>query len=115
MITPVRKRYVMKNLVRSVTRRGTRWSGAMAALLLGLSAPAALHAQAAPADRLKVLFLGDDALHRPYERAKEILPVLANNGIDMFYTDDVSDLNKENLDRYHALIFYNNQSTLPPA
>ena len=98
--------------MKSLVMNSTTWSRAMLALLLGLSAPAMLEAQAAPADRLKVLFLGDDALHRPYARAKEILPALARNGIDMFYTDDVSDLNDENLDLYHALIFYNNQSTL---
>lgn len=88
---------------------------ALLALILGAVAPAALQAQAEPADRLQVLFLGDDALHRPFERAKGILPVLADNGIDMFYTDDVSALNRENLDRYHALIFYNNQAGLPDA
>lgn len=101
--------------MKTLVMKSSAWSRAGLALLLGLCAPAALDAQAAPADRLKVLFLGDDALHRPYARAKEILPALARNGIDMFYTDDVSDLNKENLDRYHALIFYNNQSTLSDA
>lgn len=105
----------MKSLVMKTVSSGALWSRTMLALLLGIVAPAALQAQAEPADRLQVLFLGDDGLHRPYERAKEILPALARNGIDMFYTNDVSDLNKENLDLYHALIFYNNQEELPAA
>jgi hypothetical protein len=46
----------------------------------------AAQAQAEPAE-VKVLFLGDDGHHRPFVRAKEILPVLAYNGVDMFYTD----------------------------
>ncbi|MEX2529883.1 MAG: PVC-type heme-binding CxxCH protein [Gemmatimonadota bacterium] len=77
--------------------------------------PSELDAQAPPADRLQVLFLGDDGHHEPYERAKAILPVLAGNGIDMFYTADPVDLNAENLSRYHALMFYNNQSQISNA
>jgi hypothetical protein len=73
---------------------------------------AAAETVAPPADRLRVLFLGDDGHHRPYVRAKDILPVLANNGIDMFYTDEADDLNMESLRQYHALVFYNNQPAI---
>jgi putative membrane-bound dehydrogenase-like protein len=73
-----------------------------------------VEAQAPPANvnRLSVLFLGDEGSHRPFERAKTILPVLATNGIDMFYTDKPEDLNPAELAKYHSLIFYNNQPTL---
>jgi hypothetical protein len=86
-------------------------------LLLGplvgaLALPAAAPAQAPAGGRVQVLFLGDEGHHRPYERAKEILPVLAYNGIDLFYTDDPDDLDPAVLDRYHALVFYNNQPTI---
>jgi uncharacterized protein len=77
--------------------------------------PPALDAQAPPADRLQVLFLGDDGHHQPSVRAQGILPVLAQQGIDMFYTDDPADLNPARLSRYHALIFYNNQPAISPA
>jgi putative membrane-bound dehydrogenase-like protein len=58
--------------------------------------------------RLRVLFLGDNGHHRPTQRAQQLLPALARNGIDLFYTDDLSDLNDTELDRYQALVLYNN-------
>lgn len=64
---------------------------------------------AAPDARVRVLFLGDNGHHRPTERAKSVLPVLAHNGIDLFYTDDPADLAPEVLSQYHTLVFYNNQ------
>jgi len=60
--------------------------------------------------RLRVLFLGDDGHHRPAERARQILPVLAADGIDLFYTDDPDDLDAEILEPYDALVLYNNHS-----
>src|SRR5690606_8041571 len=64
--------------------------------------------------RLKVLFLGDNGHHQPNDRAKSVLPVLTERGIDMFYTDDPADLNLETLSGYHALIFYNNHREISP-
>ncbi len=72
-------------------------------------------AQAPAADRLTVLFLGDEGHHAPYARAKDMVPVLGTNGIDMFYTDDPGDLSPGVLDDYHALIFYNNQPAMSEA
>lgn len=76
------------------------------------AAPAVLSTKAAPAppaNRVRVLFLGDNGHHRPTDRAKSVLPVLAHNGVDLFYTDDPADLAPEVLKDYHALVFYNNQ------
>jgi putative membrane-bound dehydrogenase-like protein len=58
--------------------------------------------------RLRVLFLGDNGHHRPTQRAQQILPALSRNGIDLFYTDKLEDLNDTELDRYQALVLYNN-------
>ena len=58
--------------------------------------------------RLRVLFLGDNGHHRPTQRAQQILPALARNGIDLFYTDRLEDLTDSELDRYQALVLYNN-------
>ncbi|HZI27039.1 MAG TPA: PVC-type heme-binding CxxCH protein [Gemmatimonadaceae bacterium] len=63
--------------------------------------------QGAP-QRLRVLFLGDNGHHRPTQRAQQLLPALARNGIDLFYTDKLEDLNDNELDRYQALVLYNN-------
>lgn len=79
------------------------------------AAPPAELLHAAPAERLKVLFLGDNAVHTPTPRAKSILPMLASRGVDMFYTDNVADLNRDVLRNYHAIILYNNQMTIAPA
>ena len=47
-----------------------------------------------------MLFLGDNGHHRPGERAQQLLPALAPNGIDLFYTDRTSDLNDAELARF---------------
>jgi putative membrane-bound dehydrogenase-like protein len=102
--------------------RAVKLERAAAALLLGLGAwglgPGVSSAesrasipQSAPQgtpQRLRVLFLGDNGHHRPTQRAQQLLPALARNGIDLFYTDKVEDLNDNELDRYQALVLYNN-------
>ena len=65
------------------------------------------HSQQGP-QRLRILFLGDNGHHRPTQRAQQLLPALARNGIDLFYTDRLEDLNDTELDRYQALVLYNN-------
>jgi putative membrane-bound dehydrogenase-like protein len=69
----------------------------------------------AEAPRIKVLFLGDNGGHRPIDRAADLLAPLARAGIDMAYTDDLNDLNSENLARYDGLIIYANHTTISPA
>jgi putative membrane-bound dehydrogenase-like protein len=100
--------------------RAVRLERAAAALFLALVLPAtaeaqtprAAVAQSARPERLRVLFLGDNGHHQPTRRAKEILPVLAQNGIDLYYTDDRDDLNDAELDRYDAVMLYNNHLTV---
>ncbi|MEX2381846.1 MAG: PVC-type heme-binding CxxCH protein [Opitutales bacterium] len=58
------------------------------------------------AERLKVLFLGDDREHRPTERLRDIARPMLDRGIELNYTGDLNDLNRENLDRYDALLLY---------
>ena len=85
-----------------------------AALLVALLLPTGAQAQVATphAERLRVLFLGDDGHHVPTRRAKELLPVLAKDGVDLFYTDNRDDLNPSELARYHAVMLYNNHLTV---
>jgi len=63
---------------------------------------------------LKVLFLGDNGHHRPAERFAELQPVLAPRGIEIVYTDRLSDLDPAVLAAYDALAVYANIDTLPP-
>lgn len=81
------------------------------ALLLLLAT--GLAAQAAPA-RLSVLFLGDNAAHRPADRFRQLAPVLKKRGIDLTYTDKTTDLNAANLAKYDGLIVYANHTKITP-
>lgn len=94
--------------------RAARLAAAATAFLLATWVPPSLVAQTPSprAERLRVLFLGDNGHHQPTRRAKELLPVLANDGIDLFYTDSRDDLNDAELDRYHAVMLYNNHQSV---
>jgi putative membrane-bound dehydrogenase-like protein len=82
--------------------------------LLGVSALVAVAADA-PASKAKpltVLFLGDKGLHRPADRYAQIAPVLAGRGIEVAYTERVSDLNPDTLGKYDALLVYANTTEI---
>jgi hypothetical protein len=111
MIEPVSRKTLSR--VRATAAR--RAIVSVIALALAILPCSELRAQAADGGRLKVLFLGDNGHHRPYARAKEMLPVLAYNGIDLFYTAEPGDLTSEVLNRYHTLVLYNNHLTITPA
>lgn len=63
---------------------------------------------AAPAEGLKLLFLGDNGSHRPVDRFAELAPVLSTRGIELKYTDDVTHLNSETLAGFDGLVLYAN-------
>ncbi|MBN9119275.1 MAG: ThuA domain-containing protein [Planctomycetes bacterium] len=64
--------------------------------------------------KLKVLFLGDSAGHRPAERFKQLQPVFAKRGIELTYTDNLDDLNAKTLSAYDALMIYANHTKISP-
>ncbi len=70
--------------------------------------------QAADPPALKVLFLGDNGHHRPRDRFDQLQPVLARRGIELVYTDRVSDLNAKTLAGYDALLIYANTESITP-
>lgn len=72
-------------------------------------------ARAQKTDGLQVLFLGDHGHHQPAQRALQIYPYMASRGIQLVYTDDVMELNAENLSHYDALMLYGNTVHLPKA
>ncbi len=90
-------------------------------LLLGLTFAPFSRGAAQPAagpdssrPKLRVLFLGDRGHHRPADRAAQIKPVLAGRGIDVTYTEKTSDLNRETLAKYDALLIYANTESITP-
>jgi putative membrane-bound dehydrogenase-like protein len=84
---------------------------ACAVLVWALAAPAAGGADAA----IKVLFLGDGGHHQPAERFAQLEPVLESRGVELVYTDKVSDLDPKVLSAYDALVVYANIDNLPLA
>jgi putative membrane-bound dehydrogenase-like protein len=64
--------------------------------------------------RLSLLFLGDNAGHRPSERFRELAPVLKKRGIDLTYTDKLTDLTTETLGKYDGLVIYANHTKITP-
>ena len=69
---------------------------------------------AAGEGELSLLFLGDDGHHQPALRARQLIPALAKRGIDVTYTNDVSDLNAKTLAAYDGLIVYANHEKISP-
>src|SRR5690606_33143862 len=84
---------------------GSRCLMAAAACAVLALAAASASAQDAP---LRALFLGDQGHHQPHQRFLQLEPVLAGRGIQLTYTEDVSDLNAETLSGYDALVLYAN-------
>jgi putative membrane-bound dehydrogenase-like protein len=64
------------------------------------------------ARRVEVLFLGapteNGPAHDPIERYRIIKKALGTAGINFSYTEDLSDLNREVLDKYDAVLMYAN-------
>ena len=80
----------------------------------GATQPAGAGDARARPPAIKVLFLGDQGHHRPADRAAQITPVLAGRGIDVTYTEKLSDLNPATLARYDALVIYANSTAISP-
>ena len=92
----------------------------LVAALLAMASAAAVAADppagpAASEPPVRVLFLGDNGHHRPAERFAQLQPVLAPRGIELVYTDKLSDLDPQVLGAYDALAVYANIDTLPAA
>ena len=63
---------------------------------------------------LKVLFLGDNGHHQPRARFVQLQPVMAKRGIQLVYTNELVDLNAENLKQYQAVLLYANIDQIEP-
>jgi putative membrane-bound dehydrogenase-like protein len=83
------------------------WCAVVCGVVLAVSA----HAAETP---LRVLFLGDNGHHQPAQRFAQLQPVLAPRGVELVYTDQLSDLDPKVLAAYDALAVYANIDDLPP-
>lgn len=62
--------------------------------------------------RTEILFLGDNGHHKPIERVPQLMAALGNRGINITYTDQMADINPENLAKYDGLLIYANWDTI---
>ncbi len=69
---------------------------------------ASLCTTAASGADLNVLFLGDNGHHKPRGFFAELQPALAKRGIQVVYTDQMTDLTPKTLESYDALLLYAN-------
>lgn len=67
-----------------------------------------------PERRVKVLFLGDNGLHKPLDRARQVYSAMARRGVDLVYTDRITDLNEKTLTLYDAVLLYANYARIAP-
>src|SRR5690606_38693901 len=81
-------------------------------ICIGLLTARPAPAQSTTPDKLQVLFLGDDGHHQPAARVRQILPFMAGQGIDIFYTERLSTLNPDVLSRYDVVMLYANHPHL---
>ncbi|MBE9583149.1 ThuA domain-containing protein [Mucilaginibacter sp. JRF] len=66
--------------------------------------------------RAEVLFLGNTSKHHDsYKYAPMLASAVFKSGINITYTDELSDLNTENLAKYDALVIYANYDTIGKA
>jgi uncharacterized protein len=63
--------------------------------------------------RTEILFLGDNGHHKPLERVPQLMVALGNRGINITYTDQLTDLNASNLAKYDGLLIYANWDSIP--
>ncbi len=61
-----------------------------------------------------MLFLGDNGHHQPRARFEQLQPVMAKRGIRLVYTDQMADINADNLSSYDALLVYANIDRIEP-
>ncbi len=82
--------------------------------LAALAAPPRSTAAEPPPKPLTVLFLGDKGHHTPADRAAQLIPVMATRGVEVTYTEAMSDLNPTTLAKYDVLMIYANTEKIEP-
>ncbi len=70
--------------------------------------------QARAQEPVPVLMLGDQGFHKPSEFFRTLEGPLAKNSIRLEYTDNLSDINRENLAKYKGLLIFANVEQITP-
>ncbi len=101
----------MTSYLPSTTRLGGWWlkSPAMAMLLMFFTCSIAL-AQ----ENVKVLLLGDSGFHKPSEFYRTLVEPLGNESIELQYTEELKDINSDNLKQFAGLMIFANIERITP-
>lgn len=86
---------------------------AVACLLVLIAIPLGQAAEPQP-NPLRLLFLGDNGHHRPYDRYQLIRPILARRRVELIYSDHIEDLHVDILRNFDGLILYANIDEIDP-
>ena len=98
-----------------MTSLASRWITSTLALFFLGACPLLARSAEPTADKpLSVLFLGDKGHHDPAARAEQLIPVLEIRGINVTYSEAMSDLNPTTLAKYDALLIYANTEKIEP-
>ncbi len=80
-------------------------------LCAGLLGP---HPVTAEESKITVLMLGDAGFHKPSEFYRHLVDPLAKQSIDLKYTEELRDINPENLAKYDGLMIFANVERITP-
>ncbi|TWU03006.1 PVC-type heme-binding CxxCH protein [Stieleria varia] len=72
------------------------------------------HVASAVEPRVSVLMLGDSGFHKPSEFYRHLVEPLAEQSVELQYTEKLSDLNSENLAKYDGLMIFANVERITP-
>jgi putative membrane-bound dehydrogenase-like protein len=97
-------------LLREVFPMLGRWLSAL--ILVPLLLSFTLGKEPAP---LKLLFLGDNGHHKPYDRYRQLQMAMSKRGIEIEYTDNLKALDPKILENFDGLIVFANIDELPAA
>ena len=85
-------------------------------LVAGILFAGLVTSSSAVADRSKltVLMLGDSGFHKPSEFYRHVAEPLGEQSIELQYTEDLSDINADNLAKYDGLMIFANVERITP-
>jgi putative membrane-bound dehydrogenase-like protein len=81
-------------------------------MVLGLQTLCSISASTGP--EIRVLFLGDNAAHRPADRFKQLQSFFTERRIELTYTDSLADLNPAKLAGFDCLAIFANHTRISP-
>jgi len=87
-----------------------KWLGVLLAVFASLPAISVAQEQG----KISVLMLGDSGFHKPSECYRMLTKPLSKEGVELTYTEQLSDINPDNLARFDGLLVFANIERITP-